>query len=529
MAESPSALQRRPTTASLLSWWSDRNPPGATISLHALTKPLLKYMYHRQALDLIKKDEDLPISPEKLETLTTYLTFKYIWTATKVVVLDHINQKASTSEGEAKILLDGGILSRISELLQSPDHIILRSTTRLLRTIVRYGALINTVVKSDLCPDLVLLSCSEDVGIQERVICILAQISSGQHNAVSAIAGANFLSHITRFLESHNHIILGATCWIVGKIARQEAQYGDLVALHIFRRLVALLELPRPSDPNPIPSSSASLLWGKVNLGVLFIQRNATHALADVSCASVDGAREVINANALDHARELLESVDRRVLASTCLLLGNLACHKSLRLLMAIDGADFREPLASLLQFLDTRMARWMAGDARLDDRGYGSRELEHCITLVASLQHEDEMVRAGARDTLNRLRIGSEAGAIMVESATALILHIHEYPGFVQSNRSNQDVRNYAFAASYIQVCSAPLLAILVSDPFENLYYIRDTSERDTSKSLATLRFLTHRFLTRWVNQLRVQEVTPVSYFAGAGAPATSAVMSGL
>ncbi|KAJ7454595.1 armadillo-type protein [Mycena galericulata] len=426
MAESSSALRRHPTTGSLLSWWSDSNPPGATIPLHTLTKPLLKYMYHRQALDLIKKDEGLPISPEKLETLTTYLTFKYISTATRVVVLGHIREKASRSEGEARILLDGGILSRISELLKSPDELILLSTTGLLRTIVCHGALINTVVESDMCPELIRLLSSEYVGIQERVICILAQISSGQVNAVSVIARADFLSHVTRFLESHNHIILGATCWIVGKMAQQEAQYGDLVTLHIFRRLVTLLELARPSDLNPIASRS-SLLWKMANRGDLFIQRNATHALADASFVSVDRAREVINANALDHAWELLESIDHHVLGYTCLLLGHLARHKSLRLMMAIDGADFRKPLASLLhhkddgvqtralyalghisqwsldtdlstrfrecrrlrdpsRFLDMRMARWMAGDARLDDH-YEIRDLEHCIMLVASLE----------------------------------------------------------------------------------------------------------------------------------------------
>ncbi|KAJ7472534.1 hypothetical protein FB451DRAFT_1175280 [Mycena latifolia] len=44
---------------SVLSWWSDSIIPGSTINLHALKKPLMKRMYHRQATELHVVLEDL--------------------------------------------------------------------------------------------------------------------------------------------------------------------------------------------------------------------------------------------------------------------------------------------------------------------------------------------------------------------------------------------------------------------------------------------------------------------------------------
>ncbi|KAJ7232582.1 hypothetical protein C8J57DRAFT_1578934 [Mycena rebaudengoi] len=49
-------LARQRTLESLRSWWSDRNPNlrGPTINIHAAVKPLMKFMYDRQALEFIK-------------------------------------------------------------------------------------------------------------------------------------------------------------------------------------------------------------------------------------------------------------------------------------------------------------------------------------------------------------------------------------------------------------------------------------------------------------------------------------------
>jgi hypothetical protein len=68
-------LARQRTLESTLSWWSDSNPrpPGATISISALAKPLMRLMYHRQALRFIQKNRGTPLSQETLEIYSTYL------------------------------------------------------------------------------------------------------------------------------------------------------------------------------------------------------------------------------------------------------------------------------------------------------------------------------------------------------------------------------------------------------------------------------------------------------------------------
>jgi hypothetical protein len=67
-------LTRQETRMNLFSWWSDRNPglQGPTINLHAVAKPLLKLMYHRQALGFIRKNRGSPLSAATLEMYSAY-------------------------------------------------------------------------------------------------------------------------------------------------------------------------------------------------------------------------------------------------------------------------------------------------------------------------------------------------------------------------------------------------------------------------------------------------------------------------
>jgi hypothetical protein len=70
-------LTRQDTHTSIFSWWSDSNPllKGPTINLHAAAKPLMKFMYYRQALDSIRKNENSPLSTEILEISMSYLPY----------------------------------------------------------------------------------------------------------------------------------------------------------------------------------------------------------------------------------------------------------------------------------------------------------------------------------------------------------------------------------------------------------------------------------------------------------------------
>jgi hypothetical protein len=71
-------LTRTDTRASIFSWWSDSNSLlryGPTINLHAVAKPLIKLMYHRQAMEFIKKNRFRRLSTEMLEIYWSYLPY----------------------------------------------------------------------------------------------------------------------------------------------------------------------------------------------------------------------------------------------------------------------------------------------------------------------------------------------------------------------------------------------------------------------------------------------------------------------
>ncbi|KAJ6500247.1 hypothetical protein DFH09DRAFT_1375898 [Mycena vulgaris] len=91
-------LQRLSTHQSALSWWPDNNPPGATIPLHTLAKPLLKLLHHRQAVAIVAKDAGAswPLSRDRVEVLVSYLRAKYIAVATKVHILQYLSARAES-------------------------------------------------------------------------------------------------------------------------------------------------------------------------------------------------------------------------------------------------------------------------------------------------------------------------------------------------------------------------------------------------------------------------------------------------
>jgi hypothetical protein len=70
-------LTRQETHMSIYSWWSDSNPllKGPTINLHAVAKPLMKLMYHRQAMELIRKNRGTQLSTAMLETYLSYFPY----------------------------------------------------------------------------------------------------------------------------------------------------------------------------------------------------------------------------------------------------------------------------------------------------------------------------------------------------------------------------------------------------------------------------------------------------------------------
>ncbi|KAJ7766087.1 hypothetical protein B0H16DRAFT_385974 [Mycena metata] len=98
-------LTRQRTSQSLHSEWSG-SYLGATISIHALAKPLMKVMYHRAVLDLIKSQQGIPLSAETTQIYASYLECKYVAEKTKTFIFREIRERArAEAEVHAAYLL----------------------------------------------------------------------------------------------------------------------------------------------------------------------------------------------------------------------------------------------------------------------------------------------------------------------------------------------------------------------------------------------------------------------------------------
>ncbi|KAJ6564933.1 hypothetical protein DFH09DRAFT_1278770 [Mycena vulgaris] len=103
------------TRESILSWRSDSNPTGPNINLHAAAKPVIKFLYHRQALGYIAKNRGAPSSKETLESCSSYLACRYISSSTKIRILGELDLIRHCEEDARTVL------TFVDEWLDSED------------------------------------------------------------------------------------------------------------------------------------------------------------------------------------------------------------------------------------------------------------------------------------------------------------------------------------------------------------------------------------------------------------------------
>ncbi|KAJ7504656.1 armadillo-type protein [Mycena galericulata] len=277
-------LTRQPMPQSLHSEWS-HSFLGATISIHALAKPLMKVMYHGAVLDLIKRQQGIPLSTETMQIYANYLGWKYVAETTKTHILGDIDDRALV-EPEAQIVRGWGcwILGRLA----------FHASTR--------GA----VVAAQPCARLVALLRDSNVDVVKGACYALSQISRDLDSATAVVA-MGVLDFIPELLESTSVEVRRLACWILARLAFHSSTRGAVVAVQPCARLVACL---RDS-----------------NVGVV---EGACCALSQLS-RDFDGTRAVVDVGVLDFIPELFESANAEVRRSTCWILGQLASHSSTR------------------------------------------------------------------------------------------------------------------------------------------------------------------------------------------------------
>ncbi|KAK7000286.1 hypothetical protein R3P38DRAFT_3617052 [Favolaschia claudopus] len=94
------SLRFQQSTPSLLSYWSDNMSVGPNLPLHTLSKPAIRFLYQLQVKKFIKATEKYPLSEYTMEVFDSYLRYKYISSATKCMIIEHLHARLESLELE---------------------------------------------------------------------------------------------------------------------------------------------------------------------------------------------------------------------------------------------------------------------------------------------------------------------------------------------------------------------------------------------------------------------------------------------
>ncbi|KAJ7613068.1 armadillo-type protein [Roridomyces roridus] len=230
---------------SLLSWWSDSNPGlnGATVNLHTMTKPLLRFMYHRQALEYINNDE--PLTEAMLDIFSSYLECKYVASRTKLRVLSYLTSRAEWDRQEARTIVHSSVFYEITQLLESAKaHIQVQSAGLIATLADRTSGVapineLNRIVEK---LEWLLRDCDGDTTLVGSAVRVLLQIASwALESRVDAIL---ILNICTSYLQSKD-ADSGPQVIILDLLTEMASEIGgaqSIVSSSVFSEIPHLLE-----------------------------------------------------------------------------------------------------------------------------------------------------------------------------------------------------------------------------------------------------------------------------------------------
>ncbi|KAF8171378.1 armadillo-type protein [Mycena galopus ATCC 62051] len=292
-------LTRQPTRQSILSWWSDSNPTGPNINLHAIAKPLMRLMYHRDVLALIKKSRGIPLSMETMEIYSSYLAFKYVSSSTKTAILEDL-EKRTKFGGDARTVAESPVLDLVSELLRSSDPEVQSGTRSMLEQLAHHAAALGV----NPCVQLVSLLCDKNPKVIVDTVFALYRITQRADGAQAAV-DAKILDCVAELFASLESVVRRWTCKMLGNLVFHETTARTVCDLNLCIQLVSLLR-----DKNPDVIGEAVSTLGQIAL-------------------RADGAQAAVEAKILDCVAELLASPDYVVWTDTWEILRRLASHKT--------------------------------------------------------------------------------------------------------------------------------------------------------------------------------------------------------
>ncbi|KAJ7622369.1 armadillo-type protein [Roridomyces roridus] len=291
-------LQRVETPRSQASWWSDRNPMlhiSPTMNIHAAAKPLMKFLYHRQALGIMEDNRDSPLPEELLDIYSAYLSYQYVSPATRIVVLQHLERRAHSSADDARAILCSSVLNPMLQLLTIERF---RTTTYPLVGLMLAYAL-GFWQNSDFVGEVTTLLQTNSKDVLIATTAALTAFSE-QPDSTTPVMVA--------LLHSHDKNAQRWACTLIEELARRDLGLSPtLLELPSFKKLVNLLR--DSSDELVIEAALA--------------------ALTAVS-QQPDGAATIVSTDALQHLHELLKSTSGEIRYKACVLVSSLAHHSEI-------------------------------------------------------------------------------------------------------------------------------------------------------------------------------------------------------
>ncbi|KAJ7479230.1 armadillo-type protein [Mycena latifolia] len=233
-------LTRQGTIGSVYSWWSDRNPTGPNINLHAAAKPLMKFLYHRAALDFIAGNLGNPLSTEIMDIYSSYLAYKYVSPSTKSAVLKDLQRRVE-AEDAACTVADSRALHVVEELLGLPDTEVCRAVCSMLGQLASHESTVPAILSIEPCRRLVsLFGSDEDPQVIYSAAIALSRIARSPEGAQAAV-DANVLKFVGNGLNSTYREVRKWTCVLLGALAQHTSISYAILNAKVPMELVFML------------------------------------------------------------------------------------------------------------------------------------------------------------------------------------------------------------------------------------------------------------------------------------------------
>ncbi|KAF7350426.1 hypothetical protein MVEN_01347600 [Mycena venus] len=417
-------MPRPRTRPSLHSYWSDSNPglQGPTINLHAVAKPLLKRMYHRQASQFIKKNRNTPLSTTTLEIYSSYFPWTYVSSSTKDMILAELIAR-SAFEADARAIVDSPVMHYIRQMLGAPDTGARISSCQLIGNLVSHEC--NKPIITELRLGMRLVALLEHPDLVPDATYALSQVACWSDGA-QAVVDAKTVDYILGLLESTSPDIRRWTCrllvslllgdedfviecatYALSQIARRPDGAQAIVDAKTLDHVLKCFKSPLPSCREyacallGCLASHESIVPAVLELKPVMQLRSclneedprviggATYALSRIA-RRLDGALAIVDENVMDHVLELLESPSSNVQGYACILVGRLASYD-----LTAPAILEMQPCMQLVAFLCDRdfgviewatyalsqIALWPDGAQAV----INARTLDHVFTLLES------------------------------------------------------------------------------------------------------------------------------------------------